>query len=150
MLPVVADAGAKPRDERPFVLQLTSDAAAVDFMQLGATERENSQAWGNLGPLPWYQPVSRLHPLATALAVHPVDKCVGRYDAAADHRHPAVRARGSHLFRIQRDLAAQAQIRRRSFTANCGGQMIHRLGLSHAAGEPEAIRRPHRSPAIPT
>ena len=36
------------------------------------------QAWNNAcwGRLPWYQPVSRLHPLGTALAVHPADKCV--------------------------------------------------------------------------
>src|SRR5262249_55749687 len=76
MLPVVVDPGAKPRDGAPFPLQLTADAGVVDFMQLGADEKENGIAWQNLNALPWYQPVARLHPLGVALAVHPLDKCV--------------------------------------------------------------------------
>jgi hypothetical protein len=133
MLPVVVDAGAKPRDERPFVLQLTSDAAAVDFMQLGATERENAQAWNNLGPLPWYQPVSRLHPLATALAVHPIDKCV---DGTTRQPVIAIRRYGrgeviyfgfNETWRLRRKYGEV-------FYRQLWGQMIHRLGLSHALG----------------
>ena len=133
MLPVVVDAGTKPRDERPFVLQLTSDAAAVDFMQLGATERENSLAWNNLGPLPWYQPVSRLHPLGTALAVHPVDKCV---DGTTRQPIIAIRRYGrgeviyfgfNETWRLRRKYGEV-------FYRQLWGQMIHRLGLSHALG----------------
>src|SRR5262249_6067259 len=76
MLPVVVDPGAKPRDDRPFALQLTAEAGAIDFMQLGADERENATAWANLAAVPWYQPVARLHPLGLALAVHPSEKGV--------------------------------------------------------------------------
>ena len=60
-------AGSKPRDEQTFSLKLTAEAATVDFMQLGADERENALAWGNLGALPWYQPVSRPHPQGRVL-----------------------------------------------------------------------------------
>ena len=133
MLPVVVDAGAKPRDERPFALQLTPDAAAIDFMQLGATERENAQAWSNLGALPWYQPVSRLHPLATALAVHPVDKCV---DGTTRQPIIAIRRYGrgeviyfgfNETWRLRRKYGEV-------YYRQLWGQMIHRLGLSHALG----------------
>ena len=133
MLPVVVDAGAKQRDERPFVLQLTPDAAAVDFMQLGAGTRENSLAWNNLGPLPWYQPVSRLHPLATALAVHPIDKCV---DGVTRQPIIAIRRYGrgeviyfgfNETWRLRRKYGEV-------FYRQLWGQMIHRLGLSHALG----------------
>ncbi len=133
MLPVVVDAGAKPRDAKPFVLQLTPDAATIDFMQLGASERENAQAWHNLGPLPWYQPVSRLHPLGTALAVHPVDKCV---DGTTREPIIAIRKYGrgeviyfgfNETWRLRRKYGEV-------FYRQLWGQMIHRLGLSHALG----------------
>lgn len=133
MLPVVADAGAKPRDERSFALQLTTEAATVDFMQLGADERENALAWNNLGALPWYQPVSRLHPLGLALAVHPSDKCV---DGMTPQPIIAVRRYGrgeviylgfNESWRLRRKYG---ELYYRQFW----GQMIHRLGLSHALG----------------
>jgi hypothetical protein len=133
LLPVVADAGAKPRDERPFPLQLTADAGAVDFMQLGQGESESALAWNNLGLLPWYQPVSRLHPLGTALAVHPTDKCV---DGATPQPIIALRRYGrgevvylgfNETWRLRKKFG---ELYYRQFW----GQMIHRLGLSHALG----------------
>jgi hypothetical protein len=133
MLPVVVDPGGRARDEWPFVLQLTPDAAAVDFMQLGASERENSLAWNNLGPLPWYQPVSRLHPLGTALAVHPVEKCI---DATTRQPVIAIRRYGrgeviyfgfNETWRLRRKYGEL-------YYRQLWGQMIHRLGLSHALG----------------
>src|SRR6185295_7135207 len=74
MLPVVVDPDAHVQDQKEFRLQLTADAQLTDFMQLNADAAENRKAWDNLGPLPWYQPVARKHPLATVLAQHPTDK----------------------------------------------------------------------------
>ena len=133
MLPVVVDSGAKPREAHSFALQLTSEAAAIDFMQLGSDERESALAWNNLGPLPWYQPVSRLHPLGLALAVHPTDKCV---DGTTPQPIIAVRRYGrgeviyigfNETWRLRRKYG---ELYYRQFW----GQMIHRLGLSHALG----------------
>lgn len=133
MLPVIVDAGARPRDERGFALKLTPEAAGVDFMQLGASESESVKAWHNLGELPWYQPVSRLHPLATALAVHPTDTCV---DGKTHQPIIAIRRYGKgevvylgfdETWRLRRKYGEQ-------YYRQFWGQMIHRLGLSHALG----------------
>lgn len=133
MLPVVVDPAARPRDDHAFLLQLTADAAQYDFMQLGADAPENAKAWSNLGPLPWYQPVSRLHPFGTALAVHPTDKCV---DGTTPQPIIAVRRYGrgeviyigfNETWRLRRKFG---ELYYRQFW----GQMIHRLGLSHALG----------------
>ncbi|MFN0052045.1 MAG: hypothetical protein ACKV0T_07635 [Planctomycetales bacterium] len=133
MLPVEIDRSAKARDKTPFRLQLTPESAAYDFMKLGGDDQENTRAWNNLGLLPWYQPVTRLHPLATSLAVHPHDLC-------ADGRTPqpliAVRRYGkgevvylgfNETWRLRRKYG---ELYYRQFW----GQMIHRLGLSHALG----------------
>ena len=133
MLPVVVDPTAQIRDAQPFGLQLTADSARYDFMQLGADAPENSRAWSNLGPLPWYQPVSRLSQFGTALAVHPQDKCV---DGKTPQPIIAVRSYGkgeviyigfNETWRLRRKYG---ELYYRQFW----GQMIHRLGLSHALG----------------
>jgi hypothetical protein len=133
MLPVIVDPGGKPRDERSFALHLTEMADAYDFMQLGADERESTLAWSNLNALPWYQPVSRLHPQGEALAVHPSDKCV---DGMKPQPIIAYRKYGrgqviyigcNETWRLRRKYG---ELYYRQFW----GQMIHRLGLSHALG----------------
>ncbi|MGE5192410.1 MAG: hypothetical protein ACM3U2_07890, partial [Deltaproteobacteria bacterium] len=133
ILPVIVDPGAKPRDERSFALQLTEMAGAYDFMQLGADERESTLAWSNLNDLPWYQPVARLHPQGEALAVHPSDKCV---DGMKPQPIIACRKYGkgqviyigfNETWRLRRKYG---ELYYRQFW----GQMIHRLGLSHALG----------------
>lgn len=133
ILPVVAEAGSRPRSDKPFALHLTTDATTYDFMQLGGDERENTLAWNNLGPLPWYQPVARLHPLGTALAVHPADKCV---DGTTPEPIIAIRRYGkgeviylgfNETWRLRKKYG---ELYYRQFW----GQMIHRLGLSHALG----------------
>ncbi|HEY3963301.1 MAG TPA: hypothetical protein VGM05_02010 [Planctomycetaceae bacterium] len=133
MLPVVVDPGARVREDHGFALQLTPDAATVDFMELGANDRENALAWNNIGALPWYQPVSRLHPLGTALAVHQADKCV---DGTTRQPIVAIRRYGrgevvylgfNETWRMRRKYG---ELYYRQFW----GQMIHRLGLSHALG----------------
>lgn len=134
MLPVIVDPGSRPRDDHAFNLQLTAEASQFDFMQLGSDTAENAKAWNNLGPLPWYQPASRLHPIAsTALAVHPTDKCI---DGKTPQPVIAVRRYGrgeviyigfNETWRLRRKYG---ELYYRQFW----GQMIHRLGLSHALG----------------
>jgi hypothetical protein len=133
MLPVIADAGSKPRDEQSFALKLTAEAATIDFMQLGADERENALAWNNLGALPWYQPVSRPHPQGRVLAVHPTDKCV---DGMTPQPLIAIRRFGSGEV-IYLAFNESWRLRRKYgelYYRQFWGQMIHRLGLSHALG----------------
>ena len=133
MLPVVVDGGEKPRTDREFRLKLTADAEVVDFMRLGADDAENRKAWDNLGPLSWYQPVARPHPQATVLAAHPNDTC-------SDGRTPqpliAIRRFGrgevvyvgfNETWRLRRKYGER-------YYRQFWGQMIHRLGLSHALG----------------
>ena len=133
LLPVVVDAGARVKDDKPFALQLTAESEQVDFMKLGATDAEHKKAWANLGPLNWYQPVARLHPLATPLAVHPTDLCS---DGKTKMPLIAVRRYGrgevvyvgfNETWRLRR---RYGELYYRQFW----GQMIHRLGLSHALG----------------
>jgi hypothetical protein len=133
MLPVVVDPDARLSDEREFRLQLTPEAAQTDFMQLGATDGENRMAWDNLGKLPWYQPVARLHPLGTALAVHPSATTV---DLKSHQPLIAIRRYGkgevvyigfNETWRLRRKYGEQ-------YYRQFWGQMIHRLGLSHALG----------------
>lgn len=133
MLPVIADPGAKVRGDRDFSLRLTPDAAAYDFMQLGANESENLRAWGNLGQLPWYQPVSRLHPFGTALAVHPAETCV---DGRTLQPLIAVRryGRGEVIYLGFNETWRLRKKYGELYYRQFWGQMIHRLGLSHALG----------------
>jgi hypothetical protein len=133
MLPVVVDGDNKVRDGREFSLQLTAAAEQIDFMQLGSDAAENQRAWTNLGPLPWYQPVQRLHPLATALAVHPQDTCA---DGKTPQPLVAIRRYGrgevvylgfNETWRLRRKYGEL-------YYRQLWGQMIHRLGLSHVLG----------------
>ena len=75
MLPVVLDPTIKPKAGE-FALNLSPIISEYPFMQLGGSDAENNLAWNNIGPLPWYQPVLRAHPLATVLATHPRDRAV--------------------------------------------------------------------------
>ena len=133
LLPVKVDPAARPYDRQPFRLQLSPAAEQYDFMQLGSSPRENRKAWDNLGLLPWYQPVERVHPLASVLAEHPEHTC-------ADGKTPqpliAIRRYGkgevvylgfNETWRLRRKYG---ELYYRQFW----GQMIHRLGLSHALG----------------
>jgi hypothetical protein len=133
ILPVVVDAGARSREGKGFTLQLTAEASSIDFMQLGSDDRESALAWKNLGGLPWYQPVSRLHPLGLALAVHPSDKCV---DGATPQPIIAVRrfGRGEVIYLGFNETWRMRRQYGELYYRQFWGQMIHRLGLSHALG----------------
>lgn len=134
MLPVVVDPDGRLNDSKEFRLQLTPEGRIEDFMQLGQTPAESSRAWDTLGKLIWYQPVAKVHPIGTTvLAEHPTDKTL-------DNKTPqpliAVRRYGkgqvifvgfNETWRLRRKYGEQHY---RQFW----GQMIHRLGLSHALG----------------
>jgi len=136
LLPVQIDPSVQVFDSRPFLLEVTADAARYDFMQLGANETENRLAWDNLGPLPWYQPVERLSSEATALAVHPNRYCVGKPGKKEKQPIIATHTYGSgevvyigfnETWRLRKMYGEQ-------YYRQFWGQMIHRLGLRHALG----------------
>jgi hypothetical protein len=136
MLPVIVDPTAELRDapQHPeFQLRLTPHAPRYQFMQLGANDIENTKAWGNLGKLPWYQPVAALHDQAFALAEHPTDRC-------ADGKTPqpiiAVRQYGkgevvylgcNEMWRLRKRYGEK-------YYRQFWSQLIYRLGMSHALG----------------
>lgn len=136
MLPVITDPAAElaSAPDRPeFRLVLTPHANRYSFMQLGASEEENTRAWDNLGKLPWYQPVAALHEQAFALAEHPTDKC-------ADRKTPqpliAIRPYGkgeviylgfNEFWRLRRKYGEK-------YYRQFWSQLIYRLGMSHALG----------------
>lgn len=133
LLPVKVDPHARRRDRQPFEIERTADAAQYDFMQLGASDAENAKAWRNLGPLAWYQPVEHLRPLATALAVHPTDKCADGQQPqpiiAAQYygRGEVVYIGFNELWRLRKKYGEQ-------YYRQFWGQLIHRLALRHALG----------------
>ena len=133
MLPVVIDPDARIRDERPFRLRFTPESSRIDILQLGESPDENERAWGALGQVPWYQPVARPHPMATILAEHPADTCV---DGKTPQPLLAIRRYGkgeviylgfNETWRLRRKFGEK-------YYRRFWGQMIHRLGLSHALG----------------
>jgi hypothetical protein len=134
LLPVKLDASARINDRQPFRMMLSPRAEQYGFMQIaGDTPQQNQKAWDNMGQLPWYQPVERLHPLGVALAEHPTAKC-------ADGRTPqpliATRRAGrgevvyigfNETWRLRRMFGEE-------YYRTFWGQLIHRLGLSHELG----------------
>lgn len=134
MLPVVVDPDARLRDQREFNFQLTYEAEITDFMRLGETDEENEKAWGLLDRVPWYQPVARMHSQGRALAVHPYDMCD---DGQTPQPLIAIRRYGkgevvyvaaNETWRLRRKYGEE-------YYRQFWGQMIHRLGLSHALGD---------------
>ena len=133
LLPVKVDRDARIRQSQPFRLRLTAEAAQYDFMQLGTNAAESRKAWANLGLLPWYRPVERLKPMATALAEHPTDTCVdGRslqpLIAIQNYgRGEVVYVGFNETWRLRREYGQR-------YYRQFWGQMIHRLALRHALG----------------
>lgn len=134
MLPVIVDPDGRVNDSQEFRLRLTPEGQIEDFMQLGTNTAESGKAWDGLGKLLWYQPVAKIHPVGTTvLAEHPIDKTI---DQKTPQPLIAVRRYGkgqviyvgfNETWRLRRKYGEQNY---RQFW----GQMIHRLGLSHALG----------------
>lgn len=135
LLPVRVIPGAKYVDAgaMAFTPRLTAAAAEYDFMQLAPDAVENRNQWQRLGPLGWHQPVAGVHDQARVLLEHPTAKC-------ADGKTPqpilAVRRYGkgevvylamNETWRLRREYGE-------TYYRKFWGQMIHRLGLSHALG----------------
>ena len=134
MLPVVVDPDAKRRDDKEFRLTLTPVAAQFDFMRLGQTEQDNLKGWNNLGKLPWYQPVRRIEAKGTqVLAEHPTDMCV---DGKTPQPLIAVRqyGRGEVVYVGFNEMWRLRRVYGEEYYRQFWGQLIHRLGLSHALG----------------
>ena len=133
LLPVVVEPNVVRKEQQPFRLQLTPDTGQSEFMQLGSgSKSENVKAWDNLGELPWYQPVSRIHSLATVLAEHPTDTC------ADGHKQPliAIRRYGRGQV-VYFGVNEMWRLRRRygeKYYRQFWSQLINYLGLSHALG----------------
>ena len=132
MLPVVPADGAVAT-VKPFRPRPTAEAALHEFMRLGRDDADTDKAWAKLDPLPWYQPVERPHPQATVLLAHPSDRC-------ADGRTPqpliAIRRYGrgevaylafDEMWRMRKGVGDR-------YYRQFWGQLIYRLGLSHALG----------------
>ncbi|MGD0898973.1 MAG: hypothetical protein ABR915_14130 [Thermoguttaceae bacterium] len=133
LLPVSVEAGAGPDDRQPFTLQLTPMAAAYEFMQLGASPQETERAWAGLGPLPWYQPVRRVHPQAVVLAEHPRSTCVdGKQKQPLIAQRPF--GRGEVIYLGFDETWRMRRLYGERYYRQFWGQMIQRLALNHALG----------------
>jgi hypothetical protein len=134
LLPVVVDPAARLRDTKEFRLQLTALAGQYDFMRLGLNAADPLRGWSSLGKLPWYQPVLRVDPRATVLAEHPTDVC-----SDGKSRQPliAVRpyGRGEVVYVGFNELWRLRRLHGEEHYRQFWGQLIHRLGLSHALGD---------------
>lgn len=134
MLPVIVDPDAQLRDDREFEMQLTPLASSFDFMRLGDSDAENRKGWQNLGRLPWYQPVRRVESSATTvLAEHPRDTCI---DGQTPQPLIAIRryGRGEVIYLAHNEMWRLRRKYGEKYYRQFWGQMIHRLGLSHALG----------------
>lgn len=132
MLPVVPTEGAVAT-VRPFRPRLTAEAPLFEFMRLGRDDPDNARVWAKLDELPWYQPVERPHPQATVLLAHPTDRC-------ADGRTPqpliAIRryGRGEVVYLAHDEMWRMRKGVGDRYYRQFWGQLIYRLGLSHALG----------------
>lgn len=134
MLPVVVDPDAKRRDDKEFRLALTPIASQYDFMRLGQTDQENQKGWNNMGKLPWFQPARRLEIKGTqVLAEHPSEMCV---DGKTPQPLIAVRqyGRGEVVYLGFNEMWRLRRLYGEEYYRQFWGQLIHRLGLSHALG----------------
>ena len=134
MLPVVVDPDASLRDDREFAPRLTPMSLQYDFMRLGESDAENARAWGNLSRTQWYQPVRRIESSATTvLAEHPFDMCI---DSRTPQPLIAVRkyGRGEVVYLAQNEMWRLRRKYGELYYRQFWGQLIHRLGLSHALG----------------
>ena len=153
MLPVVIDPAGRRKDGRPFVMQLTPMAEQYDFMKLGAagvtSPADMQHAWSNLGKLNWYQPVSRVDTRAVVLAQHPTDRCA---DGQTPQPLIAIRpfGRGEVVYLGFNEFWRLRRLHGEEYYRQFWGQLIHRLGLSHALGDQKRFvvrtdRRQYRS-----
>lgn len=134
MLPVVVDPDLRRKDDKEFRLNLTPLSQQYDFMRLGREPADNLKAWNNMGKLPWYQPVVRPEARSTTvLAEHPTDFCA---DGKTKQPLIAVRkyGRGEVVYIGFNEMWRLRRMYGEEYYRQFWGQMIYRLGLSHALG----------------
>lgn len=135
MLPVVIDPDLPRKDDGDFRLQLTPLSQQFDFMRLGGGQSaDHMKAWNNLGKLSWYQPVLRTESRSTTvLAEHPTDLCA---DGRTKQPLIAVRkyGRGEVVYIGFNEMWRLRRMYGEEYYRQFWGQMIYRLGLSHALG----------------
>lgn len=134
MLPVVLDPSNRRDDSEEFRPVITPLASQFDFMRLGNSEPDQSSGWNQLGKLNWYQPVRRVEVRGTTvLAEHPTETCV---DGNTKQPLIAIRkyGRGEVVWIAFNELWRLRRLRGEEYYRQFWGQLIHRLGLSHALG----------------
>ena len=134
MLPVVVDPDGRRRDDKEFRPALTPIAFQYDFMRLGQTEQEQLKGWNNMGKLPWFQPVRRVEIKGTqVLAEHPTEMCL---DGKTPQPLIAIRqyGRGEVVYIAFNEMWRLRRLYGEEYYRQFWGQLIHRLGLSHALG----------------
>ncbi len=133
MLPITIDSPVSRRDGE-FKPKLSPLAGQFDFMRLGNAQEDSQTAWGNLGSLAWYQPVSRVESRTTTiLAQHPTDLCS---DGKTPQPLIAIRkyGRGEVVYVAFNEMWRLRRLKGEEYYRQFWGQLIHRLGLSHAIG----------------
>ncbi|MBA4030819.1 MAG: hypothetical protein C0478_07995 [Planctomyces sp.] len=134
MLPVVVDPDGRIDDREEFAMSLTPLASQFDFMRLGESADEQRRAWANLAKVPWYQPVVRVEPRSTTvLAEHPTAVCA---DGKTKQPLIAIRkyGRGEVVYIAHNEMWRLRRLYGETYYRQFWGQLIHRLGLSHAIG----------------
>ena len=134
VLPVVLDSENHRRDTDEFPPVITPLASQFDFMRLGSIESDQRNGWNQIGKLPWYQPVRRVEVRGTTvLAEHPTDTCV---DGVTKQPLIAIRkyGRGEVVWIAFNELWRLRRLHGEEYYRQFWGQLIHRLGLSHALG----------------
>ena len=133
MLPVVVDPNARLHDDSEFVPRLTPLATQYDFMRIGA-DSASLDGWRSLGKTPWYQPVTRVESRSTTVLLeHPTEFC-------ADGKTPqpllAIRkyGKGEVVYIAFNELWRLRRLHGEEYYRQFWGQLIYRLGLSHAIG----------------
>lgn len=135
MLPVVVSPELERKDDQEFRLSLTPLSQQYDFMRLGRGDpSDHLKAWNNLGKVPWYQPVVRPEARSTTvLAEHPTDFCA---DGKTKQPVIAIRkyGRGEVVYIAFNEMWRLRRLYGEEYYRQFWGQMIYRLGLSHALG----------------
>jgi hypothetical protein len=134
MLPIVWDQPMAIRDRHEFVPRLTAQATAFGFMQLGDAQTSSATAWANLGRIPWYQPVDRVHEQSLVLSEHPSDMCRN-----GTTKQPVIVIRkygkGEVVYVAFNELWRLRRGEGERFHRQFWSQLIYRLGMSHALGD---------------
>ena len=149
LLPVTVDPAARVRDQEPFALQLTAQAAEYPLHAIGRRLRRCRRCsrpgttWGRCPGISRWKAFTAGHRAGRASHRH----LRQRQEAAAD-RHPPVRPRRGRLPGLQRNVAIAAGPWRRTLPPVLERGHVA-AGAEPCLGGEQAFRRPDRSTALP-